>query len=774
MTLRAAPNGLWDWNLSTQRVHFSPRWTAMVGSDGHRIGSSLESWLERVHPDDIGELRRQLHERLAGDASEFELPHRLLHGDGTYRWMACRLVIERDHQGRPARVIGSHSDITAERVTDPPTGLPNRLLFMEHLARAVSWAQRHPDPQFAVLLIDLGRPDRQANAPKTDRLLPAAARRLETCLSAGDGVAGLANQYLVARFRDDEFAILLQGLAEVGDAYLVAGRVLQAMLVPFTVEGDERFLPASIGIAVSATGYASADDVIRDAYTAVHRAKLMGRSRCEVFDTAILTRTQTERQLEIDFEKALDRREFHLAYQPVVSLSRGRIVGLEALMRWQHPVRGSISPGEFIPLAEQSGFIATLGEWCLREACCQLRHWQGDGVASKDTWVSVNLSSRQFHASTLIGTVAEALGRSGLPAQCLVVELTESTAMENPVAVKSLLMQLRALGVRVALDDFGTGQSSLAYLHQFPADKLKLDRAFIRDVDTRKDMRDIVESVTHLGHRLGLEVIAEGVETQEQLALVRSLACECVQGFIYSKPVSAERAAELLRSGFAAEPLATVTTPTPSAGGDRPSSGSQLPVARARASRHRWALAAALVTIALAGVVSRSPSFPEAPAQRAGQPAEQAQTRAPETIASAVPKPSVLVESVTSPPRVEPEQTRAATAMPSATRARQANRPATSLAVSVVHKHLMRGCKGQLVVTERGLSFLPEEPQVNAKDSFELALNQFSYSLSKDELSVKTGTRTYRFKSTARSRGQPSVADLGARLGSLGYPASPK
>ena len=536
----------------------------MVGSDGHHIGNSLDSWLERVHPDDIGELRRRLDERLTGDASEFELPHRLLHGDGTYRWMACRLIIERDQTGRPARVLGSHSDVTAEKVTDPPTGLPNRLLFMDHLARAVGGAKRHPAQQFAVLLLDLGRCDRRrgdANETKADPLLTAAARRLETCLRSADGGSSLARQHLVARLRGDEFAILLEGLGEVGDACVVADRVLQEMLAPFTVDGDEHFLPVSIGLAVSATGYACADDVVRDADTAVHRARLMGRSRCEVFDTAILTSAQVERQLVSDFEKALARREFHLVYQPVVALATGRVAGFEALMRWQHSVRGSIPPGEFIPIAEQSGFITQLGEWCLREACRQLKLWQDGGAADKDVWVSVNLSSRQFHEPALIGTIAEALGRSGLAAQCLVVELTEGTAMENPVAVKSLLMQTRALGVRVALDDFGTGQSSLAYLHQFPADKLKLDRAFIRDVETRKDMRDIVESVALLGHRLGLEVIAEGVETQEQLALVRSFACECVQGFIYSKPVAAESAAELLRSGFAAAP--TIATPGP-------------------------------------------------------------------------------------------------------------------------------------------------------------------------------------------------------------------
>ena len=227
---RAAPTGLWDWNLSTGRVHFSPRWTAMVGSDGDQVGTSLNAWLDRVHPDDVGEVRRRIDERLAGDTSELDLPHRLLHGDGTYRWMACRLIIERDDAGRAVHIVGSHSDVTAENVTDPLTGLPNRLLFLDHLARATSRARSHPAHQFAVLLLDLGRHDRrpdESSAARTDPLLTAAARRLETCLRSDDDGSSLARQHLVARLREDEFGILLEGLADVGDACEVADRVLR-------------------------------------------------------------------------------------------------------------------------------------------------------------------------------------------------------------------------------------------------------------------------------------------------------------------------------------------------------------------------------------------------------------------------------------------------------------------------------------------------------------------------------------------------------------------
>ena len=478
--------GLWDWNLATNRVHFSPRWVSMVGSDEHLVGNSPDAWLKRIHPDDITEVRRQIDEHLEGGTSEFELPHRLLHRDGTYRWMSCHGVVVRNESGRAVRVMGCHSDVTAEKVADALTGLPNRLLFIDHLTRAIERARRSAAHHFAVLLVDLGRArphDDDADEKTPDPVLTAAARRLETCLRTADGVANLSRDHLVARLRGDEFAILLDGLAEVGDARVVADRVLGELLASFMVGGDEVILASSIGVAVSATGYTLAEAVVRDADTALHRARLLGRGRCEIFDTAILKSAQTALQLDTDFMEALARGEFVLYFQPVVALDTNRVAGFEALVRWQHPTRGLVSPAEFIPLAEKTGFIVPLGLWTLRAACLQLKAWQDADSATGDVWVSVNLSTPQFNHPSLVDNIAEALRDAGLPARCLVVELTEGVAMENPAAVKGLLMQLRVMGVRVALDDFGTGQSSLAYLHQFPADKLKLDRSFVCDME---------------------------------------------------------------------------------------------------------------------------------------------------------------------------------------------------------------------------------------------------------------------------------------------------
>ena len=436
---------------------------------------------------------------------------------------------------------------------DAPTGLPDRLSFMDHLAGAIDRSKRNPAHHFAVLLLELDRPDRpgdDGDAPACDCALTAAARRLEARLRAEERGAGENPTHLLARLRGDELAILLDGLEEVADARAVADQILAETIASCTVGGRERFLSPSIGIAVSATGYTRAEDVLRDADTALYRARLLGRGRAEVFDTAALRSVQAERQLETDLREALSRGEFLLYFQPVVCLASNRIVGFEALVRWQHPSRGLVSPEEFIPIAEKTGLIVPLGKWIVREACLQLKAWQERLDAAKDVWVSVNLSASQFTHPGLVDAIGEALRDVDLPARSLVLELTEGVAMENPAAVEDMLTRLRRMGARIALDDFGTGPSSLSCLHQYPAELLKLDRSFVRDLETRKDMREIVRAVTALAHQLGMQVVAEGIENEGQRALVRSMGCEHAQGFLYSKPVDHEGSASLLRLGF--------------------------------------------------------------------------------------------------------------------------------------------------------------------------------------------------------------------------------
>jgi len=735
--------GLWDWNLVSNRVHFSPRWISMVGCDEHDVGCSPEEWFRRIHPEDAGQVRSEIDSRLTQGPCEFDIRHRLLHKDGAYRWMHCRGVVVRDETGRAVRLMGAHSDVSAEKIADAQTGLPNRLLFLDRLARSVEQGNRFETFHYAVLLLDLDRPEALRKPPESqaaDPLLAAAARRLETCLRAGDSPSGNTRDYLAARLRGDEFAILLDGLTGVADAVVVADRVLAEMLAPFVEGGREVFLPASIGIAVSATGYARAEDVLRDADTALYRAKSLGRGRREIFDTAVLRSAQAALQMEADFKQALERGEFLLFYQPVVSLETNEISGFEALVRWQHPVRGMILPVEFIPIAEKTGFIVPLGNWILREACAQLGAWQQSLPVSKDLWVSVNLSSPQFNHAALVEQVRQAVRDAGLPAHGLVLELTESVAMENPAAVKSLLMQLRVMGVRVGLDDFGTGQSSLAYLHQFPADLLKLDRSFVRDMGTRADMRDIVSAVTALARQLGLHVIAEGIEDDEQLSLLRPLGCEYGQGFLFSRPVDSEGAAALLKTGLSGQQVhAPDGEPTPACQSERPLPARPERARRPADRRNVHVAAAALAVLLCAGLVGGFGL----------NPLSVVRSVSPAPVQIAGPLPPQPAAEQPPPPMAGSAAVRAETPVsPSTPNRAQATPKPQTYSLAVVHRHVVGSCRGLLVVSRRGVAFVPDGEKGKAEDAFTFKHGEFLYALSGESLTIKSHDKTYRFRAS--------------------------
>ena len=400
--------------LASSRLHVSPRWAALVGVDEHEVGTTPDSWLTKIHPDDLDRVSAALKAQMATNGpNDFDLPHRLRHADGSYRWMSCRGTVQRGAGGKAVRLVGAHADVTADTVMDPVTGLPNRLLLLEHLTRSIERAKRYPGFHFALLVVDLDRAELPTATPARvdDPLLVAAARRLETCLRIGDAASGFRHDDIVARLEGDHFAILVDGLKEVGDATVVAERVLTTLVRPFTTRDHDGFLSPSIGVAVSATGYATADAALRDAETALHRAKLLGKARYEVFDTAILKTAQTELRLEADFAGALDRQEFQVFYQPIVALDGHAIVGFEALARWQHPVLGMVSPLDFIPVAEKTGFILPLGLWILREACRQLKAWQQLPSVRADLWVSVNVSALQFRHEPLFGEIKQVVTR---------------------------------------------------------------------------------------------------------------------------------------------------------------------------------------------------------------------------------------------------------------------------------------------------------------------------------------------------------------------------
>jgi diguanylate cyclase (GGDEF)-like protein/PAS domain S-box-containing protein len=520
----------------------------MVGYPEHELLGM--NWETITHPDDLSSLREQVSHLLEGSIPTYQTEKRYIHKDGSEVWIFLSISLTRDPETKSTRLIFQTQDITdrkrAERQLlhdafhDTLTGLPNRALFVDRLKQALARTKRLGPHQFAVLFLDLDRfkvINDSLGHIVGDQLLVGIARRLEACLRPGD---------TVARLGGDEFTILLEGVTDIGEATCVAERVEREISSPFNLRGHEVFTTVSVGIAPSTIGYDSPDDILRDADTAMYRAKSLGKARHEVFDKTMHARAVSLLQLENDLRRAVERQEFTLYYQPIVSLETGAIRGVEALIRWQHPEHGLIMPSEFIPVAEETGLILQMGQWGLREACRQLREWQGQFAISPAFQVSVNLSSKQFSQLDLIEQITRALRDTGLDPAGLRLEITESVVMENIESATDMLRQLRDLGVEASIDDFGTGYSSLSYLHRFPITVLKIDRSFVSGMSNQSENAEIIRSIVMLARNLGMAVVAEGVETVEQIAQLRELGCKHAQGYFFSRPAPAEAAAEFL------------------------------------------------------------------------------------------------------------------------------------------------------------------------------------------------------------------------------------
>ena len=442
-----------------------------------------------------------------------------------------RLVAENRHK---------EERLLHEAFHDPLTGLPNRALLLERLGHVVLRRKRETTYAFSVFFLDLEGfevvHDSLGHAAG-DRLLIEVGQRLTGHVRAGD---------TVARLDGSEFVVLLDNLTTVNNTAHVATRIQHALAKPFTLDGRDVFLTASIGITSSTTGYDRADEVLRDAGAAMCRAKGLGNAGFVMFDTAMHTHAMARLQLEAALHRALERQEFYLFYQPIVSLETGRIAGFEALLRWAHPERGMVAPDEFIPVAEDLGLIIPIGTWALHEGCRQLRAWQREWVDLRPLTVSVNLSGRQFAHAELLSVVDHALIETGLEATSLKLEITESVVMDNPALSSAILLDLNARHIETCMDDFGTGYSSLSFLQDYSVDILKIDQSFIRSMGVRKESVEIVRTIVTLAHNLGKHVIAEGIETAEQLTVLRSLQCEYGQGYFFSKPVDGQAAGILL------------------------------------------------------------------------------------------------------------------------------------------------------------------------------------------------------------------------------------
>ena len=556
---RIARIGNWDWNPRTNRFTMSNELCRLVGVRPQDFAGTFEAFLALVHEDDRLIVTGAL-QKLVGQHTPCDIDHRIVLPNGTDFVIHLQAEGMREEETDEITVIGTAQDITerkqAERAIhqlayyDSLTGLANRVLFKERLSNALSYAARHHQ-HLATLFIDLDRfkiINDTLGHTVGDLLLTHVAERLSDSVRQSDSVSRHADHepmHALARLGGDEFTILLTALPQPEDAGRVARRILESLAHPFSIDGHEIFISASIGISIFPSDGSTVEALLKNADTAMYHAKEQGRNNCQYYSSGLNAAAAERLDLENELRRALEREEFVVFYQPKLNIHSRRILGAEALVRWKHPKRGLVPPGVFLNAAIDTGLIRSMDEWVLREACRQVRVWEKSGLPA--ITISANVSNSLFHGRTLPATVADALRDSGLNPAQLELELTESIAMRDVEASVTMLEELRTMGVRLSIDDFGTGYSSLSYLQRFPLSRLKIDQSFVRDLLTNENNVKITRAIIAMAHSLNLSVLAEGVETEGQLARLREEGCDEVQGYLFSRPVCAEEFEKLLK-----------------------------------------------------------------------------------------------------------------------------------------------------------------------------------------------------------------------------------
>ncbi len=547
-------DGLWDWDLLTNKIYFSPRWKSMLGFEEHEIEGNSEAWIQLIASSDQSQFQADLAFHLAGQATQFRNEHRMTTKSGDLHWFLCRGVAIRNERGEAIRMAGSSSDITKQKETekalleqaqhDKLTRLPNRSLFTELLGKAIARSKRIKEYKYAVLFLDF---DRFKNINDSlgheygDMLLINIAQQLRVQLRAVD---------TAARLGGDEFVVLLDGVDGIEGSIEVANRLLEIFSMPHNLGGHEVTSTASIGIVTSDGTYSRPDEVIRDADTAMYQAKAAGKARYVVFDEQMHQQALHRLNLEKDLRKAIERGEFSLNYQPIISLEDATLQGFEALLRWKHPVLGLVSPDQFIGIAEETGDIVSIGNWVLEQACRQLVKWKSTINGAENLYVNVNVSKRQLTQPDVVPNLSRIFDEVGVGPADVKLEITESVIMDDRHEITPVLESIRALGVQLAMDDFGTGHSSLSCLHRFPINVLKIDREFILNMGDQIEFTAVIQAIVTLAHTLGISVVAEGIETADQVAQLQALECDHAQGYHFAKPMSIDHATDYLVSQY--------------------------------------------------------------------------------------------------------------------------------------------------------------------------------------------------------------------------------
>lgn len=541
---RGANDGLWDWDLTTASIYYSPRWESMFGYPEGSLSNNLREWFQRVHPEDLARLSHDLDTHLAAQTEYLENEHRVRSADGNYQWVLCRGLAIRDTEDRATRIAGSLTDISRRKKVeaqlqhdashDALTGLPNRLLFMDRLGHAIKLAQRREDYMFAVMFVDLDRfkiINDSLGHQYGDDLLMEVSRRIQACIREND---------TLARLGGDEFTLLIDDLTDPDFVTQIAERIQSAVSEPLLLNKQQIRTSASIGINYASPRYKHAEDMLRDADTAMYRAKRLGKARHVIFDETMHTQAMDDLGMEMEMRAALAESQFCLLYQPIFSLHGQKLAGFEALLRWQHPTRGDLSPETFLGIAEESGLIVPIGRWALEESCRQLQSWSEHISGAGDWFVSVNVSAKEFGQPDFVNFVGGVLGHTGLSPSRLKLEFQEKALIGTHSAVRAKLADLNAQNVQIAVDDFGASYSAMGYLNDLPVKLLKVDRALIQTMEKTDQNLAVIKAILGLAHSLKIPVVAKGSETHWEIETLKALNCEFTQGKFFHEPMRAE------------------------------------------------------------------------------------------------------------------------------------------------------------------------------------------------------------------------------------------